>query len=374
MLTDDFKKRLRWFFRDVVIAMLLPAWFTLFPLDGPLVRAEEPQRDLTDLSLEELMELDVFSVNVLGTHTHLEDEWMLGYRYMFMEMDGNQDGSREISDTDVLKNFMVAPTNMTTQMHMISVMHGLSDDLTLMAMLPYIRKSMDHITRTGVRFTTDSEGAGDLKLSANYTFYGNVQRDAFHATPWGPHRFILDMGLSIPTGSIDEQDFLANPAIGRQQLPYPMQLGSGTFDLVPGMTYLGQSENWAWMAEAMLTLRLGKNSNDYRLGNLYHMSAWVSRRVTDALSLFVEVDGHILENIEGADPALDPKMVPTADPGRRGGKSLDLSVGVNLYVPADEVNKGHRMVIEGGFPLYDSLDGPQLDMAWILRIGWARTF
>ncbi len=381
MLTDGFKERFsgfitlrRNFFRSVIIATLLPIWVTMFPLGSTLAGAAEPQHDLTDLSLEELMDLDVFSVNVLGTHTHLEDEWMLGYQYMFMSMDGNRNGTQKISDQDVLKDFMVAPTNMTTQMHMIGVMHGLSDDLTLMVMLPYIKKSMDHITKAGGRFTTDSEGPGDLKLSATYTFYGNVKRDAFHATPWGPHRLLLDIGLSIPTGSIDEKDFLANPTMGKKQLPYPMQLGSGTFDLSPGMTYLGQSENWAWMAEAVITSRLGKNSNNYRLGNLYHISSWLARKVTDALSLFIEMDGDILENIEGADPALNPTLVPTADPGRRGGKSVDLSVGVNIYLPADEVNKGHRIVIEGGFPLYDSLDGPQLNMAWMLNVGWAWTF
>jgi len=33
------------------------------------------------------------------------------------------------------------------------------------------------------------------------------------------------------------------------RLEYPMQLGSGTFALRPGLTYLGQTERWAWVAE-----------------------------------------------------------------------------------------------------------------------------
>ena len=63
---------------------------------------------------------------------------------------------------------MVAPTKMTMEMHMLGVMYAANDDLTFMGMLPYVRLSMDHITRMGVKFTTDSEGIGDVKLSALY--------------------------------------------------------------------------------------------------------------------------------------------------------------------------------------------------------------
>ncbi len=46
-----------------------------------------------------------------------------------------------------------------------------------------------------------------------------------------------------------------------------MQLGSGTFDLDPGLTYLGESRRMAWMLQSAATVRLGANSRDYRLGN-----------------------------------------------------------------------------------------------------------
>ncbi|MFQ5598179.1 MAG: transporter [Nitrospiria bacterium] len=323
------------------------------------------------MSIEDLMNLDVFSVNVLGTHTHLEDEWMLGVQYMTMSMDGHLSGTRKLNDNDVLPDFMVTPTEMTTHMSMIELMHGVSDDLTLMVMVPYLSKSMDHLTRTGMRFKTESQGIGDLKLSGHYTLFGNIQRDAFHALPWGPHRFILNFSISIPTGSTDEEDLTPN---GRQKLPYPMQLGSGTYDPSLGITYLGQSELWAWAAEAAATLRIGRNNNDYRLGNAVHLSGWVSRKLSESTSLFLELEGHAKGNIKGADPDLNPAMVPTADPKRRGGERLDLSTGINLYLPSDEVNKGHRITIEAAIPIYESLDGPQLRMAWMFRLGWTWTY
>ena len=346
---------------------LLVLFLSAFPIVASAEgskKGQQPPTAFPDLSLEELMEVDVVPINILGTHTHLEGEWMLGYQFMFMNMDGNRDGTNRISDSDVLRDFLVTPTEMSMEKHMGMLMYAPSDDLTLMAMLPYIRLEMDHVTRTGVRFTTASEGIGDLELTTLYTFF---RRD------FDRHRLVLRAGLSVPTGSIDEKDFLANPAQGKQQLPYPMQLGSGTFDLRPGITYLGQTEDWGWATEVDGTIRLGENSNNYTLGNRLHLSAMGTRRLTDWMAPFVRLDGQVWGNIDGADPALNPTVVPTADPDRRGGARVDLSFGVNLYV-GEGILKGHRLAIQGGLPIYQSLDGPQLETDWQVSIGWQWIF
>src|SRR5256885_5724870 len=44
--------------------------------------------DLTGLSLEQLYNLDVVQVNVLGGHTHPVGQIMFGYQYMFTDMQG----------------------------------------------------------------------------------------------------------------------------------------------------------------------------------------------------------------------------------------------------------------------------------------------
>ena len=84
---------------------------------------------------------------------------MIGYQLMVMSMDGNLDGGQQISPEEVLQDFMVSPTHMRMEMHMFEVMYAPTDDLTLMGMVPYIRQSMDHLTRRGTSFATDSEGA-----------------------------------------------------------------------------------------------------------------------------------------------------------------------------------------------------------------------
>ena len=327
----------RTLFAGALLGLLLPGSTALAGAKGADDSRPSPT-EFSELGLEALLEVEVVPISVLGTHTHLEGEWMLGYQFMSMGMNGNRDGTRDLSDGDVLNDFPVAPTSMTMQMHMPMLMYAPSDDLTLMAMIPYIQLEMDHITRTGVRFTTQSEGFGDLNLGARYTAFRHDFDD---------HRVVLGGAVSFPTGSIDEKDFLADPSQGKQRLPYPMQLGSGTVDLHPGITYLGQSEDWSWGAEVEATIRLGENSNDYTLGNRYRASVWGDWRWTNWAAPFVRIDGLAWGNIDGADPDLNALMVPTADPNRRGGERVDLLFGVNFYVPEGPL-KGHRLAVRAG--------------------------
>ena len=345
------------------ICVLLLASVATVGLAYDLAQAEEPT-DLTRLSLEELMAVDVTSVNVLGSHIHLAGEWMLSYEYMLEDMDGNRDGTKRVSHTQVLEKFGTVPTNMSMEMHMAMLMYAPSNDLTLMAMLPYLLKAMNHVTRKGVRFTERSEGFGDLQVWALGTFY---KVKGFQ------HRFLVNAGVSLPTGSIEKKDFGPDRTLGQRRLEYAMQLGSGTVDLLPGITYLGQAENWAWGAEMIPTIRLGENSRDYRLGNRYRLSAWGARKWTDWLSLSGRLDGQTWENIHGADPSQNPAAAATKDPKRQAGERVDLLVGLNLYAPKG-VLKGHRLAIEGGAPLYQSLDGPNLQTDWTLRVGWQWVF
>ena len=334
-------------------------------LGGATVPAHaQPPTDLTKLSLQELMALDVISVDVLGSHVHPAGQWMVGYELMFENMDGNRDGTSRINHDRVLEGFATSPTKMTMQMHMAMLMYAPSNDLTLMAMLPYVLKSMDHVTRDGARFTERTEGFGDLELRAFYTLFRvrEVQ-----------HRLLLNAGVSVPTGSINEKDTGPERSMGRARLEYPMQLGSGTVDLLPGLTYLGQTANWAWGAEFVPTVRLGTNSNHYRLGNRYRLTAWGDRRVTDWFALSARLDGQRWDNIHGADPTLDPMDEPTKDPKLQGGDRIALLAGISFYVPRGPF-QGQRLAIEVGAPTYQSLNGPQLQTDLLVRVGWQWAF
>ena len=285
---------------------------------------------------------------------------MLSLQAMGMRMDGNRDGVDDVSTQEVLSRFPVAPLDMDMVMLMAGAMYGVTDDLSVMAMVPYLWMEMDHVTRTGVSFTTKSEGIGDIGLLVGY--------DLYQARG---HAIKITAGLSLPTGSTDETD--DTPAGADQLLPYPMQTGSGTFDLLPAITYTGRSDDWSWGAQFTATLRLGENREDYRLGNIYQASAWGARKWTGWLSSSLRVIGESEENIHGADPRLDALLAPTADPDLRGGDRIGLGLGLNFLIPSGPL-QGVGLSVEAILPLYRDLDGPQLERDYTLVAGFRKAF
>lgn len=297
-------------------------------------------------------------LGVMGDHTHERGEFMFSYRYMHMPMAGSRDGTEKIDDLDIVAasgayGFTVTPTEMTMQMHMFGLMFAPLSDVTLMLMVPLVESNMDHFTRAGGTFTTESGGLGDVKLSALWTFarFGDQQA---HAT----------LGVSFPTGSIEEED--ANPmSMGNEvQLPYPMQVGSGTFDLMPGVTWLGQAGMWSYGAQANAVLRLGENSRDWTLGNVYQGTVWGARMVNRNLSASLRLNARNWGDVDGQDADLAmaeaDNFVPTVMTDLRGGTRVEAGLGINYYIRGGLLS-GLRFAVEGLLPIYQDLDGPQLE-------------
>lgn len=298
-------------------------------------------------------------IGVMGDHLHKKGEVMLSYRFMQMHMDGNRDGGSGRSTGDVLGSFVISPTQMDMKMHMVGLMYAPTDNVTLMFMGSLIENEMDHVTRNGTRFTTKARGVGDTRATALIKLWENRG-----------HSVHFNAGLSFPTGSTDKRD--ATPMGANTKLPYPMQLGSGTYDLLPGVTYNGQDGNISWGAQTIGTIRLGENADNYTLGNQAAVSAWSGYRWTNALSTSLRLSYNHWENIDGNDPQLPAPgamVVPTADPDRRGGDRLDMLFGFNLFGSFGWI-KGHRIAVEMGFPVFQDLEGPQLETDWIATVGW----
>ena len=301
-------------------------------------------------------------IGVMGDHTHGAGEVMLSYRYMLMPMEGSLDGTDAVEDAAIVDpngayGFMVTPTEMPMQMHMLGAMYAPTDDLTLMLGVPFVTSDMDHLVRNGNTFSTASSGIGDVKLTALYTF-ARPERLRFHA----------NLGVSLPTGSINEQDVTPASMGTEVRLPYPMQIGSGTVDVLPGVTYLGQSAVWSWGAQTSGTIRFGENANAYRLGNAYGGTLWGARQLSDVFSASVRVEAKTWGDVDGADPNLNPMMVPTAAPDLRSGTRLDAGLGVNFFVPNGSLHN-LRIAVEALLPVYQNLDGPQLEVKPTLVVG-----
>jgi len=316
--------------------------------------------NINSLFADSSMPTDHAPIGVMGDHVHKTGEWMFSYRYGYMEMDGNRDNTNSVSTAEIYQDFMMAPLNMTMEMHMFGTMYGVTDDMTLMAMIAYKDLEMEMQTKpmamgmmpANHRFKTHSKGFGDLKLSALWTFM-NTDNSSMHAT----------VGMSIPTGSINKKD---DNAMGlRVRMPYMMQLGSGTYDHLLGLTYTVKKQQWAFGLQTLNTFRLGKNDKGYQLGNEYTASTWAGYNVSHNMSLSLRLDGKAWENIDGEDDDLNPMMSPTARADLRGGQRVDGLLGLNY-----EHGSGHRLAIEFGVPLHQDLDGPQMETDYRLMLGW----
>ncbi|HYQ72761.1 MAG TPA: transporter [Gammaproteobacteria bacterium] len=299
-------------------------------------------------------------IGVMGAHLHGPGDWMISLRAMRMDMDGNRDGTRRMSPADVFsEGYMVAPEHMTMDMQMPGVMYGISTDLTVMLMLPRVELEMDHVTAAGARFTTRSSGIGDVRLSGLYRL-----------GQWGMHQLNLNAGISVPTGSINEKD--DTPMGANQHLPCPMQPGSGPRDLMPGLTLLGQETQLSWGLQGIAVLRLGENDNDYTPGDRCNLTGWITRTWAPDWLTSLRLDGQWWGDIEGSDRKIPPMMargVPTADPDLRGGRRVDLLLGA-AFTPRAGLLRGQRLGVEYGRPVYQNLDGPQLETDWTVTLGW----
>ncbi|MBC2600557.1 transporter [Puniceicoccus vermicola] len=296
-------------------------------------------------------------IGVMSDHMHHKGEWMLSYRFMYMDMDGMRNGTDNLSSQDVFaEGYMVSPKKMTMEMHMLGAMYAPSDDITLVAMVPFSRKDMDLETKMGMDFSTESSGLNDISIGGLYRL-----------ASWDQQTIHAGLSLSLPTGSTDERD--DTPMGSNQVLPYPMQMGSGTYDLLPTVTYLGQTECWSWGAQLGGALRMGRNDEGYSLGNRGNATSWIAREWADWVSSSFRIDGSIWGNIDGANDDLNPMMIPTADPKNQGGKRVDLALGFNFYKPDGRL-AGNRLGIEVGAPVYQDLDGPQMKTDWTVTAGW----
>lgn len=317
-------------------------------------------------------------IGVMGDHVHKKGEWMLAYRYMYMDMGQNYIGDHKVSPAEVLaQGYLVTPTDMTMEMHMFGMMYGLTDQATFMLGVPYVIKDMNHqiggpppFPLRGQTFNTHTSGLGDVKLTLLYEFYKQ-----------NGHHIIADGGFSLPTGSINETGYipLPPPAGSSPVLPYPMQLGSGSFGWMPRLTYVGHTNWLSWGAQMTGTIWLNDNSADYRLGDNFNGTTWIAKPWADWISTSFRLSYNLWGNIRGADsriaqasPMPGLASVPTAQPGLRGGQRVNALLGINVSLPVPDSwpIDTNRLAIEGGIPAWQRLDGPQLGIDWQVTAGW----
>jgi hypothetical protein len=313
-------------------------------------------------------------IGVMGDHMHHKDEWMFSYRLMTMNMGGNLSGTDAVSNADIYANpYMVAPQNMTMKMHMVGAMYAPSDKLTFVVMANFLENDMELLTGNSmmmmpmmrnVTFETSTSGLGDTKVGAMYSLF-NKNRSAMH----------VNLRLSIPTGSLTETGETPMSAPNKIRLGYNMQLGSGTWDPSLGLTYLKQYNQMSYGAQTTYVHRLGESDEGYTLGDIWNATFWSAYKFSKSFSTSLRADYNSIGSIDGSDNVFSDMMVmpmtgtaPVFDATNSGKKQLDVLVGIN-YGFFKGALKGMRFEIEAGLPVYQDVEGIQMENTFMLTAG-----
>lgn len=308
---------------------------------------------------------------------------LLSYRYMRTQKNELLKGDDGVSTTKVatMRNhfagrpgqpatYRSAPENMTVQAHVFGAQVGITDHLSAIIGVPYVIKERTAVTFQGPSGTTklgtfenETSGIGDVAASGLYKLYDD-----------STHHLHLMAGLSFPTGSIreDGKTLQPNGATSRRRLAYGLQPGTGTYNLLPGLTYWGANGDWNWGAQAIGQINLGENDEGYTFGDRTYVTGWGGYSLGYGFTASARLSQEYMGDIDGNDNSITGAS-PTSDPNNYGGWKTSASFGLDYRVPEGPLN-GVTPGIEFTVPLYQNLNGPQPSDAWALFAGVRKVF
>jgi Protein of unknown function (DUF3570) len=327
-------------------------------------------------------------------------DFMVGYRYMYGNQGGKLlHGSDSVGDRAIVANgcganpCFVKPASMTMNMHMLDIMYAPTDWLTLMLMPQFMDMGMtmnrldsapfddvannnvgnpvnpngeplnigQHITHH-VQNGHETGGIGDLGMYALFKVFDN-----------GIHHVHATAGLSAPTGDVDNQ-LRRNHQVDGGFIHYGMQLGSGTWDFKPSLTYTGHLDQFSWGAQANGTVRMeAKNKSGYSLGDMFQATAWGSYNLTNWLTASVRGVYTLQGGLNGKFNGLINQFGPMDYPANHGGKYWDVGFGLSAVVPSGDL-AGNRISVEWLQPVEDNVNGYQLERDGALSATWNLAF
>lgn len=307
---------------------------------------------------------------VMFDHMHKAGEIMLGFRYAGSFAGGDMlHGTHSASDQQIMDEgctpgmCSTKPSDMTMNMYMLDIMYAPTDWLTLMVMPMWMSHDMTMAPLQGLALAghaTQGMPMDDHSEAHAHTGSHSHGTEGWGDTIFGPELRLADgpgyhlqtaLMLSAPTGAVDKKmDGLFTH--------YGMQLGSGTWDFLPSITYTGRADRLTWGAQVLGVVRLEEeNESGYRLGDVFQATAWGSYRLANWISaslrgLYTE-QGEIEGHYNGPHHHTSPPDLQF----NYGGRFWDIGFGINTVGPL----KGLRLSAEWLQPVMDDPNGYQLE-------------
>lgn len=328
-------------------------------------------------------------------------EFMVGYRYMFDHQAGDTlHGTQAVNDLTIVHNGCNGnPCGLTSEymnmhMHMLDIMYAPTSWLNLMLMPQFLDMNMGLRQLAGAPppspeangghnhgngpATHATGGVGDTRLLALVKLFDSP----FQVIDSSRHHLHMALGVSAPTGTVDikvqgQETNPNSPYYGKPLfLHYGMQLGSGTWDFLPSLTYTGVMGRWSWGGQLNGTVRMeSKNSSGYALGDVFQATAWGGYSLLNWLSASARgiyttqgaIRGQFNESPQTSGTA------PVDWPENYGGRYWDVGFGLNAFVPSGKL-QGNRLSIEWVQPVQDDVNGFQLERKGSLFVTWGFAF
>ncbi|MDX2308258.1 MAG: transporter [Hyphomicrobium sp.] len=302
---------------------------------------------------------------VMVDHMHKAGEFMVGYRYQWSQFSGDTlRGTSSVDDHEIMHNgcgsheCSAKQSEMLMQMHMLDIMYAPTDWLTLMVMPMWMSMDMTMVPLEGAGHHGgghgDDHGGHDGPHAHGTDGFSDVVFGALVALTDTPGaKLHTGLMVSAPTGSVSEKGSNGNFT------HYMMQLGSGTWDFQPSLTYNGRMDRVSWGAQVSGIIRMeDDNDSGYRLGDVFQATAWSAYRLTDWLSASVRVIHTQQGQIEGHYNAGHNHSSPPDLQYNYGGNFWDVGFGVNTVVPSGLL-QGHRLSVEWLEPIKEDVNGYQ---------------
>ena len=315
-----------------------------------------------------LCSMDPTPSGAMISHIHKKGEWMFSYRYMKMKMNGNISGTSSVSDDFIFNNYLGAPNQMAMDMHMLMGMYGLNDRFTGMVMFNYLDNAMSmdmlpvdpslghvghtHSVADGHQMNTN--GFGDIQLGL---LYGLLMKES--------NQIILSSEVNIPTGSIDKKGPDGDMMYNNKRYPYAMQIGTGTFDFMPKVTYLSEKGEGTLSIQTGLSIPLSYNSLGYKNSATYQFSSWYAYKLGSKFTTSLRAVLDVSDNIIGLDESLYRYNEPSTNTLNYGQTSLYSFLGGTFHFWS-----GNRIAFEFCLPLYQKVLGIQMKDEYQINLSY----
>ncbi len=221
--------------------------------------------------------------------------------------------------------------------------------LVVIGAIPFLNKEMK-LTQDGNSQSRGDTGWGDLKLLAKYQFF---QKDTRSSTL----RMTFLGGIKLPTGKYKTRD-------EGGLLPRPLQLGSGSYDILGGPIITYVKDRLGINTE--VNFKKNTEADNYRFGDILSTNFVLGYRIFPKVyetypSPYATAYLELLSQISGKDREKGAKLDNT------GGKLVLVSPGFQFVL-------SRTFLVEASlqFPIFQELNGTQLgiDFSSTFGIRW----